>query len=452
MKVLLVNVVCGIKSTGRICTDLAEALESSGHAAESGAACRLGHKVKIAYGRENIPEKYRKYGIRTASDWEKKLSALSARLLDNAGFSRFNRVSTERLIEEIREFDPDVINLHVLHGYWLELETFFGYLRNCGKKIIWTFHDCWAFTGHCPYFDYAGCDRWKYMCRDCPCKGEYPAALLLDRSRENYLRKKDLFTGIPNLTIVTPSNWLKKLVGESFLKEYPVEVINNGIDTSVFRRTPEVMAEAERLKEKYAPGELKAVVAVSTSWDRRKGLPGYFELADELGEEYRVIIVGLPAEKLSALPENVTGVARTDSPLQLAAFYAMAHCYVNASLEENYPTTNLEALACGTPVVTYNAGGSGESAALYGRVVPVGNVPALAEAVRQICRNRNPVLPVCGAECGVAFGENCGAECAPDSGFSGGKDGAGAPFINREVLDKKAMTSAYLRLFTGQTD
>ena len=407
MKVLLVNVVCGIKSTGRICTDLAEALESAGH------ACGIGHQVRIAYGRENIPDKFLKYGMRTASDGEKRLSALSARVLDNAGFSSFNRASTERLIEEIREFNPDVINLHVLHGYWLELASFFEYLRTCGKKIIWTFHDCWAFTGHCPYFDYVGCDRWKYMCRDCPAKGEYPASVLLDRSRENYIRKKELFTGIPGMTIVTPSRWLKGLVGESFLKEYPVEVINNGIDTSVFRRSPEVLAEAEKLKEEYAPGGLKAVVAVSTSWDRRKGLPGYFELADELGEEYRIIVIGLPEDKIAQLPENVTGIARTDSTLQLAAFYVMAHCYVNGALEENYPTTNLEALACGTPVVTYDAGGSGESAAMYGLVVPKGDVRALAEAVRTVREHAEKR-------------------------------------IDRDALDKKTMTEAYLRLFAGE--
>ena len=368
MKVLLVNVVCGIRSTGRICTDLAEALEAAGH------------EVKIAYGREMLPERFEKYALRTTSDMDIRVSALESRIFDNAGFA--NRRETLKLVDEIRAFDPDVINLHVIHGYWLNAEILFDYLRSCGKKIIWTFHDCWAFTGHCAYFDYADCSRWKTQCRDCPEKGEYPASLIADRSSENYSRKKSLFTGIPDLRIVTPSEWLARYVRQSFLKEYPVDVIHNGIDAGVFRRTPETETHAEMLREKYGLAGKKAVIAVSTSWDRRKGLPEYFRLAEELGDGYRVLVVGLPEKIIKTLPENVTGIPRTDRPKQLAAFYCLAHAYVNASLEENYPTTNLEAISCGTPVITYDTGGSGESADLYGAVVPKGDVKALAEAVR----------------------------------------------------------------------
>ena len=368
MKVLLVNVVCGIRSTGRICTDLAEALEAAGH------------EVKIAYGRETLPERFEKYALRTASDADIRISALESRIFDNAGFT--NRRETLKLVDEIRAFDPDVINLHVIHGYWLNAEILFDYLRSCGKKIIWTFHDCWAFTGHCAYFDYAGCSRWQTQCYDCPEKGKYPASLIADRSSENYVRKQSLFTGIPDLRIVTPSEWLARYVRQSFLKEYPVDIIHNGIDTGVFRRTPETETHAEMLREKYGLAGKKAVIAVSTSWDRRKGLPEYFRLAEELGDGYRVLIVGLPEKIIKTLPENVTGISRTDRPEQLAAFYCLAHAYVNASLEENYPTTNLEAISCGTPVITYDTGGSGESAVLYGAVVPKGDVKALAEAVR----------------------------------------------------------------------
>lgn len=368
MRVLLVNVVCGIRSTGRICGDLADAL------------AERGHTVKIAYGRYDVPEKYRKYALRTTTDTEVTAAAAEARIADNAGFS--NRASTARLIEKIKDFDPDVIHLHVLHGYWLNVELLFNYLRTCGKKIIWTFHDCWAFTGHCAYFDYAGCDRWQTRCFSCPNKGEYPASSFADRSGSNYEKKKELFTGIPDLTVVTPSRWLARNVEKSFLGGYPVKVIPNGIDTEVFAKNAKTEEIAAGLEEMYGLQGKKTVIAVSTSWDSRKGLREYYALADELGDDYQMTVIGLPPEKIRELPKNVLGIARTDSPLQLAGFYVLAHAYVNASFEENYPTTNLEAVSCGTPVITYDCGGSGESAVLHGKVVRKGDIAALADAVR----------------------------------------------------------------------
>jgi len=369
MRILLVAVVCGIRSVGRICTDLAQALEEQGH------------EVKIAYGRETLPEQFEKYAVRTTTDWEIRRTALETRLLDNAGLT--NTASTRQLIETVKTFDPDIINLHVLHGYWLNVELLFRHLRTCGKRIVWTFHDCWAFTGHCAYFDYAGCDRWKTGCHDCPEKKTYPASLFLDRSNRNYRWKKERFTGIPNMQIVTPSAWLADYVKDSFLREYPVQVIHNGIDTAVFRRNERTLAVARQLAERYDLRDKKVAVAVSTSWDRRKGLPEYSKLADALGEDYKVVVIGLTPKLMKTLPANVLGIQRTDSPEELAGFYVLAHAYVNASLEENYPTTNLEAISCGTPVITYDTGGSGESAVLYGTVVPKGDVPALAEAVRR---------------------------------------------------------------------
>ena len=390
MKVLIIDVVCGVKSVGRICTDLADALTAEGH------------EVKIAYGRDNVPGKYEKYALRVGSDACVRLSALQSRVIDNAGFA--NKAETARFIEQIKDFDPDVIHLHVLHGYWLNVELLFEYLRTCGKKIVWTFHDCWAFTGHCAYFDYVGCDRWISQCCACPAKKEYPASLLLDRSKKNYLRKRELFTGIPNMSIVTPSAWLAEYVKRSFMGEYPVEVIHNGIDCSVFQRTPEVLALSDELRTKYNLTGKKVVVALSTSWDRRKGLPEYLKLADSLGEDYRVVIIGLPRDKIASLPDNVTGVPKTNSTAELAAFYVMAHAYVNASFEENYPTTNLEAISCGTPVITYDCGGSGESAALYGRTVPKGDIAALADAVRHARENIRHIKPSPSPECFSTLG------------------------------------------------
>ncbi len=354
--------VCGIKSTGRICTDLAEALDARGHT------------VKIAYGRDNVPEKYQRFAHRVGNDVSVKTSAVQARLLDNTGFA--NKAATREFVEWIKDFDPDTINLHVIHGYWLNIEILFQYLRESGKKIIWTLHDCWAFTGHCVHFEYARCYKWKECCGRCPEKKEYPTSMLLDSSEKNYKRKKAAFTGIRQMRIVTPSEWLAKLVQESFLKEYPVSVITNGIDTSVFRPTE------SRLREKYGLEQKKVVLGVSSSWRERKGLNAFEKLAEELGDDYQVLLIGLSKSQIEKLPGTIIGIERTDSVQDLAAYYTMADVYVNASYEENYPTTNLEAIACGTPVVSFDAGGSGESARFFGTVVPRGDIAALAEEIR----------------------------------------------------------------------
>ena len=222
MKILMINSVCGIRSTGRICTDLADALTEQGH------------EVKIAYGRENVPEKYRKYAVRIGSDTDVKLHCLRARLLDDTGYG--SRRATERFIGWVKEFDPDVIHLHNIHGYYINIELLFRYLASAKKRVIWTLHDCWTFTGHCPHFEYEKCSKWKTGCFDCPkAKREYPARLFFDNSRSNWKRKKKLFTAVKDMTIVTPSQWLADLVKQSYLKKYPVRVIHNGIDTSVFR-------------------------------------------------------------------------------------------------------------------------------------------------------------------------------------------------------------------------
>lgn len=363
MKVLMINVVCGIRSTGRICTDLATALEAQGH------------EVKIAYGRETVPEQFQKFAVHIGSDFDVKLHGVKARFFDGAGFG--SKKVTENFIKWIKEYDPDVIHLHNIHGYYINIEVLFNYLKSCGKKIIWTLHDCWAFTGHCVYFDYAGCDKWKTGCHHCGQKKEYPSCIGFDKSKAHYKQKKQLFTGIPDLTLVTPSKWLADLVKESFMNEYPVEVIHNGIDTNVFKPTQ------SNLKEKYNLGNKKVVLGVAAIWDRRKGLDAFIELSKILPENYRIILVGLSENQIETLPDNIIGITRTDSVQELASLYTLADVFVNPTLEDNYPTTNLEAIACGTPVITYATGGSVESAEIYG-VVAEKNTESLLRAIKSI--------------------------------------------------------------------
>ena len=250
MKVLMINVVCGIRSTGRICTDLATELE------------KQGHEVKIAYGREQVPQQFRKYAVRIGSDFDVKLHGLKARVLDAAGLG--SKRATEKFIKWVREYDPDVIHLHNIHGYYINIEVLFKYLKTCGKKIIWTLHDCWAFTGHSAYCDAIDCRKWKDGCRKCPQLKEYPKAII-DLSCINWKKKRALFTRISNMIIVTPSYWLEGYVKQSFLKEYPVKVIHNGIDTSQFYPMVNDFRKLYNLEDKYI------LLGVATSWDDMKG-------------------------------------------------------------------------------------------------------------------------------------------------------------------------------------
>lgn len=304
MKVLMINVVCGIRSTGRICTDLAAALEEQGH------------EVKIAYGRENVPEQFQKYAVRIGNDFDVKRHGLKARLLDGAGFG--SKRVTEKFIKWVKEYDPDIIHLHNIHGYYINIEVLFRYLQTCGKKIIWTLHDCWSFTGHCVYFDYVNCNKWEKECNHCPQKKEYPARVGPDFSKRNFNIKKDLFSEIPNLILVTPSQWLANLLSYSYMKKYTVRVIYNGVDTSVFRPVK------SEIKEKYNCQGKKIVLGVASVWDKRKGLNTFIELADKLNDSYQIVLVGLDKEQKKKLPSKIIAIERTNSIQELVSLYSAA--------------------------------------------------------------------------------------------------------------------------------
>lgn len=341
MKVLMINSVCGIKSTGRIAADLADMLTEQRQV------------VKVAYGRESVPEKYHKYAVRIGNEWDVRLHGLESRILDNSGFG--SKKATYEFIDWVKKFEPDIIHLHNLHGYYINIEILFKFLKEYKKPIIWTLHDCWAFTGHCAHFDLYKCYKWRTVCYKCPQKKEYPKSLLLDSSRRNFIRKKEAFQGIEKMILVTPSNWLADLVKISFLGIYETRVINNGIDLNVFKETNGDFRERYSLKDKVI------VLGVASSWGVRKGLLDFIELRKLLDSRYEIVLVGVNEEEKSILSEGMTGITRTDSPMELAEIYTASDIFVNLTYEDNYPTVNLEAQACGTPVLTYRTGGSVES-------------------------------------------------------------------------------------------
>lgn len=360
MKYLFINSVAGFGSTGRIAAQQCRELQQQGH------------ECVLAYGRDqancdDIPT------IQIGTPLDYKLHGVSTRLFDNHGFC--SRAATKRFLEEVKEYDPDVIWMHNIHGYYIHVGLLFDYLRTCGKKIFWTLHDCWSFTGHCAYFDFAGCDKWKTGCHHCPQKGTYPGSLLLDNSRKNYNQKKALFSGIPDLTLITPSMWLADLLQESYLREYPVKVVYNTINTEIFKPAP------SDFREKHGLVDKKLLLGVASVWEERKGLRDFVKLASMLPQSYRIVLVGLTQEQSKGLPANILALPRTNSAKELAEIYTAADAFVNPTYEDNLPTVNLEARACGTKVVSYDTGGCAETLGEKDILVPKGDVDALLAAV-----------------------------------------------------------------------
>lgn len=355
MKYLFINSVAGSGSTGRIVSEQCRKLTKSGH------------QCVLAYGRWKANcDDIQTYQIGTKFDYIGH--GIVSRIWDLQGFC--SKKATKKFLKWIDAYDPDVIWLHNIHGYYINIELLFDYLKRAEKKVYWTLHDCWSFTGHCAYFTYADCYKWKDECFRCIQRNKYPKCYLFDNSRNNYRRKKKAFGGVTNMTLITPSKWLAGLVKESFLREYPIEIVRNLIDTSIFRPTTGIFRKQYGLEKK------KMILGVASTWEERKGLKDYLKLAELLGDEYRIVLVGLNKKQIGKLPYNVLGLVRTENAKQLAEMYTTADLFVNLSYEENYPTVNLEAQACGTLVIAYDVGGTDETlgAESKGNLISVGNL------------------------------------------------------------------------------
>lgn len=359
MKVLQINSVCGIGSTGRIATDIHNILIEQGHGSY------------IAYGRGEPRNCDSTLKIGTKFDNYKHVAL--TRLLDRHGLG--SKKVTKDFIKEVEKVNPDVVHLHNIHGYYINIEILFNYLKKANKPVIWTLHDCWAFTGHCVHFEYVGCNKWRTCCASCYQNKEYPASLLVDNSKYNFAKKKELFTSIKNMHIVTPSIWLGELVKQSFLQIYPVKTINNGIDITIFKPTKSSFREKYNIENRF-------IILGVARWDKRKGLNYLIKLSQHLNEDYQVVVVGLTDKQMKNLPENIIGISQTNDLSELVGIYSSADVFINPTFEDNFPTTNIEAMACGTPVVTFNTGGCSESIDNNtGFVVEKGSFEALLHAV-----------------------------------------------------------------------
>ena len=268
-------------------------------------------------------------------------------LFDKHGYGSY--FATKKVIRVLRREKPDIIHLHNLHGYYLYLPLLFRYIKNeFTGQLFWTFHDLWPVTGHCAHFTAAGCEKWKTGCEKCPQKKQYPVSLFLDGAKKNYENKKRLFSDFSNLTIVVPSMWMEQQVNKSFMSKYPIRVIPNGIDLETFT----YRADYQELYEKYGiDNKKKILLGVASIWNNRKGLGDFLRLAEILSGEYQIVLVGLSRQQIKKLPQNITGIRRTENKDELVKLYSMAHIFVNPSVEESFSLVTAEALACGTPII-----------------------------------------------------------------------------------------------------
>ncbi len=374
MKILEINTV-PYGSTGKIMFGIANIADSEGLQVYTSAGYST-HPLKP------LPDKYLKIG----GFFSKGSNKVLANTIGGEGL--FSYFATLRFLHKVKKISPDIVHLHNLHGYYINLPLLFRYLKSSGTKVIWTLHDCWSFTGHCPYFTIAKCEKWKTACHSCPNFRDYPSSLI-DDSRIMHKLKKRLFLGLENMTIVTPSRWLSDLARESFLGAYPVRVINNGIDLNIFKPT-----ESDFRKKYGIPDDKFILLGVAFGWGIRKGLDVFIDLATKLDQDkYQIVLVGTDDKVDSQLPQNIISIHRTQNQTELATIYTAADLFVNPTREENYPTVNMESIACGTPVLTFDTGGSPECITeKTGAVVPCDDNSALITAIERI-RTTHPYSP-----------------------------------------------------------
>ena len=352
---------------------------------KNGYECLVAHST-----RNENPSQLRHYAMTTR--WQEVVHALGAKFLDLHGL--LSTAQTRELVERIKDYQPDIIHLHNIHGYFCNFKVLFEYLDSVDTPVVWTLHDCWSFTGRCFHFVGVDCYKWKIGCYDCKAEPSYTVSKYYDRSKELYALKKRLFSSVKNLTLVPVSDWQAAFLKDSFLKDCNVHTIHNGVDIEKF-----IPMNGNRLRDKHKLDRKFVILGVASPWNTRKGLDDFYRMRTMLSDEFAIVMVGLTSKQIEKLPDGIIGIARTESQQELAEYYSMADVFVNLTYLDTFPTTNLEALACGTPVVTYRTGGSPEAIAdaacekedktgalryPTGMVVEQGDVEGMIRSIREL--------------------------------------------------------------------
>ena len=374
MKVLQINTVLNIGSTGRICENIGDVV------------IKNGGQSYIIYGRNALDSK--SISIKSGNFFSKLIHLIGTRLFDKHGL--YSSLSTKKIIKKIKKIKPEIIHLHNIHGYYINYEILFNFLRDSKTPVVWTLHDCWPYTGHCAYYDFVGCSKWQTECFNCEQTQTYPSSYFVDRSKKNFKNKYNAFTSLTNLTLVPVSNWLEGELKKSFLKNININVIHNGIDTDVFKP----------LKQNLGKAKKPIILGVAGDWIERKGFLDFMKLSTIVENDYSIVMIGLSDKQIKLLPKNIIGIKKTSNVDELKKFYSEALVFFNPTYEDNFPTTNLESLSCGTPVITYDTGGSPEALdEKTGYTVNKGDLNTVFSLIKEIknkdqkklsadCRNR----------------------------------------------------------------
>lgn len=386
MKIIQINTSANVGSTGRIAEDIGSVLIKN---------C---HESYIAFGRRMQPSQSKL--IRIGNKLDNYMHGMNTLLFDRHAFA--SRKASLKLVRHIERIQPDAIGLHNLHGYYLNIEILFRFLKESNIPVLWTLFDCWAFTGHCTYFDDISCLKWKTHCNNCPKYKNYPASLFTDNSSRNFEDKKALFTSLNNMELVVHSNWLAGLIKQSFLGHLKINVTPTAVDMQVFRPVE------SNLRKKYNLDNKPILLGCANIWTNRKGFEDFIELNKLLKQKFNIVMVGLNNQEMKKIPKSILGLKRTDSLQELVEWYSIADIFVNPTSQDNFPTTNLEAIACGTPVITYDTGGSPEAVdENTGCVVKKGDVAGLAKAVIELnSRNRAELQVLCRARAEKLFNKD----------------------------------------------
>lgn len=386
----------------------------------------------VFWGRGRNPENECEWKF--ANEFGCKIHAILDRLTGKHGF--YSSFATRKLLQRLECINPDVIHLHNIHGYYINIVMLFQWLVEHDCLVEWTLHDCWAFTGHCAYFTSVNCTQWKQSCAElaeCPQLKTYPKTYSKGSCRWNYRQKRKIFTQLPadRLKIITPSKWLADLTRESFLSKYTIEVRHNTIDSSVFKETPCSFRTYFDLGNKFL------ILGVASPWSDRKGLTDFIRLANDLDSaRFAILLVGLSKTQIDQIPdcfsdlidiENVDFsqstrvhtstssydsskedskfaneapssfigkvvslphggrlflMPKTECASQLAALYSSSNVLFNPTIEDNFPTVNLEAESCKTPVITYDTGGCAETINLFNSRCVKNYAAALGEILK----------------------------------------------------------------------
>ena len=365
MPVLLqINVVVNSGSTGRIVEEIGQ------------KAISLGWDSYIAYGRNKCPSQSNL--IKIGTNWDLRFHGLQTRLFDRHGLG--SKRATERLIKKIGEIHPDIIHLHVIHGYYLNYKVLFKFLSESNIPVVWTMHDCWAYTGHCVYYTSVNCEKWKTECSHCPVSTSYPQSVLWDRSKHNFRHKNEAFTSLDRkkLVIVPVSKWLADEVEGSFLKKYQIVPIYNGVNTDVF-------VHSSINKKKYGVDGKFMILGVATQWTERKGIQDFIKLSKFISEDVAIVLVGLTHKQIVGLPSSIIGISKTDNVQQMVELYSSADLYISFSMEETFGLTIAESLSCGTPALVYNTTATPEIVSEEtGFIVTLGDFNAVIDVINTV--------------------------------------------------------------------